>query len=153
MIFQAYDLILKFGITAIRQTVAAEVIADLTAEAVKRATDIAFARTLANATDSAGTQTAIALTPTGTPPPTEQPTAAATPTSAPVAATPRRALKTETALLGKSLQDALTVTLDDYTPIGDMRASADYRSTVANALLHKALLKAAGMSDTWVLQP
>ena len=79
--------------TAIRQTVAAEVIADLTAEAVKRATDIAFARTLANATDSAGTQTAIALTPTGTPPPTEQPTAApapATPTSAPAAAkTPR----------------------------------------------------------------
>ena len=61
--------------TEIRQTVAAEVIADLTAEAVKRATDIAFARTLANATDSAGTQTAIALTPTGTTPPTEQPTA------------------------------------------------------------------------------
>ena len=56
-------------------------IADLTAEAVKRATDIAFARTLANATDSAGTQTAIALTPTGTSPPTErrppQPLAAA----------------------------------------------------------------------------
>jgi serine/threonine protein kinase len=61
--------------TAIRQTVAAEVVADLTAEAVKRATDIAFARTLANATDSAGTQTVIALTPTGTSPPTEQPTA------------------------------------------------------------------------------
>jgi eukaryotic-like serine/threonine-protein kinase len=77
--------------TSIRQTVAAEVIADLTAEAVKRATDIAFARTLANATDSAGTQTAIALTPTGTSPPTEQPTAApATPISAPAAAkTPR----------------------------------------------------------------
>src|SRR5262249_60158749 len=50
-----------------------------TAEAVKRATDIAFARTLANATDSAGTQTAIAMTPTATPPPTEQPTVAAAP--------------------------------------------------------------------------
>jgi hypothetical protein len=64
--------------TAIRQTVAAELTAVLTtqtAEALKRATDIAFARTLANATDSAGTQTAIALTPTATPPPTEQPTA------------------------------------------------------------------------------
>lgn len=84
--------------TEIRQTVAAEVIADLTAEAVKRATDIAFARTLANATDSAGTQTAIALTPTGTSPPTEAPTAAptlavATPTSAPVAAKPTSAPK------------------------------------------------------------
>src|SRR5258705_5106939 len=62
--------------TEIRQTVAAEVMADLTAEAVKRATDIAFARTLANATNSTGTQTAIALTPTGTAPPTELPTAA-----------------------------------------------------------------------------
>jgi len=77
--------------TAIRQTVEAEVIANLTAEAVKRATDIAFARTLVNATDSAGTQTAIALTPTGTSPPTEAPTAApalapATPISAPAAA-------------------------------------------------------------------
>jgi len=79
--------------TEIRQTVAAEVMADLTAEAVKRATDIAFARTLANATDSVGTQTAIALTPTGTAPPTEAPTASptlaqATLTSAPPAAKP-----------------------------------------------------------------
>jgi hypothetical protein len=69
--------------TEIRQTVAAEVMADLTAEAVKRATDIAIARSLVNATDSAGTQTAIAMTPTGTTPPTEAPTAvvAAAPTS------------------------------------------------------------------------
>jgi serine/threonine protein kinase len=78
--------------TAIRQTVAAELTAvstTQTAEALKRATDIAFARTLANATDAAGTQTAIALTPTATPPPTEQPTATpapAAPTSPPVAA-------------------------------------------------------------------
>src|SRR6266545_7969248 len=69
------------NVTEVRQTVAAEMIAALTAEAVKRATDIAFARILANATDSAGTQTAIALTPTGTAPPTEAPTAA--PTAAP----------------------------------------------------------------------
>ena len=85
--------------TALRQTVAAEVIADLTAEAVKRATDIAFARTLANATDSAGTQTAIALTPTGTSPPTEAPTGApalapATPTSAPADAKTARPTNT-----------------------------------------------------------
>ncbi|HEU5099650.1 MAG TPA: serine/threonine-protein kinase [Roseiflexaceae bacterium] len=70
--------------TEIRQTVAAEVMADLTAEAIKRVTDIALARALVNATDSAGTQTAIALTPTGTSLPTEAPTAqpaAAAPTS------------------------------------------------------------------------
>ncbi len=77
--------------TEIRQTVQAELTAVLamqTTEAIKRATDVAFARTLANATDSAGTQTAIALTPTGTSPPTEAPTvvpAAAAPTSAPAA--------------------------------------------------------------------
>jgi hypothetical protein len=86
--------------TAIRQTVAAELTAVLTAqtsEAIKRATDIAFARTLANATDSAGTQTAIALTPTGTPPPTEPPTAGATaaaPTNTPAAARTTRPTNT-----------------------------------------------------------
>jgi serine/threonine protein kinase len=76
--------------TEIRQTVAAEVMADLTAEAVKRATDIAIARSLVNATDSAGTQTAIAMTPTGTTPPTEAPTALATaaPTSPQAPAAP-----------------------------------------------------------------
>lgn len=74
--------------TEIRQTVAAEVMADLTAEAVKRATDIALAGLVANATDSAATRTAIAMTPTSTTPPTEVPTAvvAAAPTSQPAAA-------------------------------------------------------------------
>lgn len=56
-----------------------------------------------------------------------------------MAATPRRAFKTEAAIIGKTLQEAEAVTLDDYTPLSDMRASADYRSTVANALLQKAL--------------
>ena len=56
-----------------------------------------------------------------------------------MAATPKRALKTEAALIGKTLQEAQAIALDDYTPLSDMRASADYRSTVANALLQKAL--------------
>ena len=56
-----------------------------------------------------------------------------------MAGTPKRALKTEAALIGKTLQDAQVITLHDYTPLSDMRASADYRSTVANALLQKAL--------------
>ena len=68
-----------------------------------------------------------------------------------MAATPKRALKAEAALIGKSLQEALGITLDDYAPIADMRASAEYRAAVANALLHKALLEAAGVEDTRVL--
>jgi xanthine dehydrogenase small subunit len=58
-----------------------------------------------------------------------------------MAATPKRALRTETALAGKSFAEALTVQLDDYTPLSDMRASAEYRSEVANALLKKAVLE------------
>jgi xanthine dehydrogenase small subunit len=69
-----------------------------------------------------------------------------------MSATPKRALKTEAILVGKTLQDGLKITLDDYTPIADMRASAEYRSTVANALLHKALLEAAGADGLRVLQ-
>jgi hypothetical protein len=85
--------------TAIRQTVQAELTAVLTAqtaEAIKRATDIAFARTLANATDSAGTQTAIALTPTATPPSTELPTATAAPAPTDPPAAPRTPRPTNT---------------------------------------------------------
>jgi xanthine dehydrogenase small subunit len=70
-----------------------------------------------------------------------------------MAATPKRALKTETALIGKTLDEALSVVLDDYAPIADMRASAEYRVTVGNALLRKALMEAAGANDVRVLQP
>ncbi len=56
-----------------------------------------------------------------------------------MAATPKRALKTEAALIGKTLVQAQAIVLDDYTPLSDMRASAEYRSTVANALLQRAL--------------
>lgn len=68
-----------------------------------------------------------------------------------MAATPKRALKTERSMIGKSLSDALAVTLDDYEPLSDMRASAHYRGTVANALLQKAMMEAAGMPDLRVL--
>ena len=68
-----------------------------------------------------------------------------------MAATPKRALKTETALIGKNLQDAQSVMLNDYAPLSDMRASAHYRSTVAQALLQKALLEASGTERTRVL--
>jgi xanthine dehydrogenase small subunit len=57
-----------------------------------------------------------------------------------LAATPKRALKTEAALIGKTLTEAHSIAIEDYTPLSDMRASADYRSTVATALLQKALL-------------
>jgi xanthine dehydrogenase small subunit len=68
-----------------------------------------------------------------------------------MAAVPKRASKTEAALVGKTLQEALNITLDDYAPIADMRASAEYRQDVAQALLHKALMEAAGATDTRVL--
>ena len=67
-----------------------------------------------------------------------------------MAATPKRALKTEAALIGKTLDQAFAIQLDDYAPIADMRASAEYRTAAANALLHKAILEAAGQTETRV---
>lgn len=68
-----------------------------------------------------------------------------------MAATPKRATKTETALIGKTLAQALNVTLDDYTPLTDMRASAEYRKETAANLLKKALLELQGERATRVL--
>jgi xanthine dehydrogenase small subunit len=67
-----------------------------------------------------------------------------------MAGTPKRATKTEAALIGKTLQEARHIVLDDFEPLSDMRATAEYRSTVANALLHKALKQAAGETDLQV---
>ena len=67
-----------------------------------------------------------------------------------MAGTPKRAAKTEATLIGKTLQEAMHIVLDDFEPLSDMRASAEYRSTVANALLHKALMQAAGETDLQV---
>ncbi len=65
-----------------------------------------------------------------------------------MAATPKRATVTEQALAGKSLTEALGITLNDYAPIDDMRASAAYRIETANALLRKALLEAGGLNQS-----
>ena len=67
-----------------------------------------------------------------------------------MAGTPKRATKTEAALIGKTLQEAKHIVLDDYEPLSDMRASAEYRTNVANALLQKALMQAAGEADLQV---
>jgi xanthine dehydrogenase small subunit len=68
-----------------------------------------------------------------------------------MATTPKRALKAEADLRGKTLHEAMQVKLQDYTPIGDMRASADYRRETAQALLTKALLELQGETHTRVL--
>ncbi|MBG1232632.1 xanthine dehydrogenase small subunit [Aestuariivirga litoralis] len=68
-----------------------------------------------------------------------------------MAATPKRATKTEDALRGKTLAQALSITLDDYAPLTDMRASAEYRRETAAALLKKALLELQGETQTRVL--
>lgn len=67
-----------------------------------------------------------------------------------MAATPKRALAAEAALAGADLGDAgswqaaLAALADDFSPITDQRASADYRRDVVRALLRKALMETAG---------
>jgi len=68
-----------------------------------------------------------------------------------MAPTPKRALKTEASLRGKTLAEAMSVRLEDYAPISDMRASATYRQETAQALLTKALLELQGETQTRVL--
>ena len=69
-----------------------------------------------------------------------------------MAATPKRAVHAERALAGVSLEQPATwpaaaEALDeDFTPIGDHRASAAYRMRVARSLLVKALTEVAGRS-------
>src|SRR5437867_3599276 len=66
-----------------------------------------------------------------------------------MAATPKRALHTEHALIGEQWSEA-TITaamaaLDkDYAPINDMRASAAYRKLIAKNLLYKFFLETSG---------
>ncbi|MCY4310037.1 MAG: xanthine dehydrogenase small subunit, partial [Rhodospirillaceae bacterium] len=59
-----------------------------------------------------------------------------------MAAIPKRAAAVETALLGRAwtqatIEAALPAFADDFTPISDMRASADYRLHVAQNLLRR----------------
>ena len=67
-----------------------------------------------------------------------------------MAATPKRAPATETAVTGLRLRDpaswpvAADALADDFSPIDDHRASAGYRMRVARSLLLKALAEIAG---------
>jgi xanthine dehydrogenase small subunit len=69
-----------------------------------------------------------------------------------MAATPKRAPKTEAAL-AQGLDAALAALAEDFTPLTDMRASAEYRLEAARALLKKAVMERDGMalSQTRVL--
>ncbi|MGL5114010.1 MAG: xanthine dehydrogenase small subunit [Beijerinckiaceae bacterium] len=76
-----------------------------------------------------------------------------------MAATPKRAPRTEAALLGARLNErgswehALDALGEDYQPIGDMRASARYRAETARALLTKALIEIGGGNGTRIAAP
>ncbi len=67
-----------------------------------------------------------------------------------MAATPKRAVDAEKALVGGNLDEpaswraALAALSSDFTPLTDQRASAAYRMTVAGNLLEKALVEIAG---------
>ena len=63
-----------------------------------------------------------------------------------MAATPQRASHTEAALAGKpwtatTLRAARAALATDYTPLTDMRASAEYRMKVAQNLLERFYLE------------
>ena len=73
-----------------------------------------------------------------------------------MAATPKRARAAEGELAGKlwneaTIRDAMAVLSDDFTPIGDMRASAEYRLTAARNLLLRAFHEIEGGPATRVL--
>ena len=66
-----------------------------------------------------------------------------------MAATPKRALAVEEALLGKpwtteTIEAALPAFAADYQPISDMRASKDYRLLAAQNLLRRFHLETTG---------
>src|SRR5690606_662098 len=66
-----------------------------------------------------------------------------------MAATPKRARNVEAALIGKPwAQDTVEAAMQayerDYTPLSDMRASAEYRMLVAKNLLMRFYLESTG---------
>jgi xanthine dehydrogenase small subunit len=67
-----------------------------------------------------------------------------------MAATPKRAERTEHALVGASLDSPATwrrareAINEDFSPLTDMRATAAYRKTVAANVLEKALMEISG---------
>lgn len=63
-----------------------------------------------------------------------------------MAATPKRARRAEAALIGNSwtediLLNAMTALKEDFAPLSDMRASANYRATIAQNLLRRFWLE------------
>ncbi|MCE9508107.1 MAG: xanthine dehydrogenase small subunit [Alphaproteobacteria bacterium] len=63
-----------------------------------------------------------------------------------MAATPKRTAKTEKVLLGKkwteeTVRQAMAAMPEDFLPLSDMRASAEYRATVAANLLYRFYLE------------
>lgn len=74
-----------------------------------------------------------------------------------VAATPVRARATEAALQGRpwtadTVQAAMAVLHSEFSPISDMRASADYRRTVLGQLLWRCWLESQAQPGDGVLQ-
>jgi xanthine dehydrogenase small subunit len=75
-----------------------------------------------------------------------------------MAATPKRALQTEAALLAIDLSNektwgsVLEALAQDFQPISDMRASATYRIETAQALLHKSLIEMASGENLGILK-
>ena len=66
-----------------------------------------------------------------------------------MAATPKRAKAVEAALVGKpwtqdTIDSAVSAFAEDYQPISDMRASADYRLLTAQNLLKRFFLETTG---------
>ena len=66
-----------------------------------------------------------------------------------MAATPKRAKAVEAALVGKpwtvaTVEAALAAYAEDYQPLTDMRASAEYRALVAQNLLRRFFLETTG---------
>jgi xanthine dehydrogenase small subunit len=69
-----------------------------------------------------------------------------------VAATPARAVKTEATLVGQpwneaTLQAAQAAITQEFSPLSDLRASADYRRQILGQLLHRAWLESTGHSS------
>jgi xanthine dehydrogenase small subunit len=66
-----------------------------------------------------------------------------------VAATPARAVKTESTLIGQpwnevTLQAAQIAIAQEFSPLSDLRASADYRRTILGQLMRRAWLESTG---------
>ena len=70
-----------------------------------------------------------------------------------MAATPKRAKAVEAELIGKpwseaTVEAALPAFAEDFQPITDMRASAEYRLLVAQNLLRRFFLESTGAGET-----